>query len=123
MISTASSSRRILVVEDQHDSRESLRALLELWGYQVECAPDGRVGVEKALCWRPDVVVLDIGLPGIDGYDVAQHVRTGLGGDVLLIAWTGYDSREDHRQTYDAGFDFHVAKASDPEILQQLLAR
>ena len=119
---TAAPSRRVLVVEDQTDSRETLRALLEIWGHTVEVAPDGPQGLEKALSWRPEVVVLDIGLPKMDGYDVARRLRETLGKDVLIVAWTGYDRREDHRQAYDAGFDFHIAKASDPNVLQKLLA-
>ena len=97
-------------------------ALLGLWGFHVEVAQDGPRGVEAALARRPDVVVLDIGLPGIDGYEVARRLRVALGDDVLLVAWTGYDGRDDHRQAYDAGFDYHIAKASDPDILKRLPA-
>ncbi len=115
--------RRVLVVEDQADSRDSLRMLLELWGHRVEVAPDGVRGVEMALAWRPDVIVLDIGLPRLDGYEAARQLRAALGDAVVLVAWTGYDQREDRRRAYDVGFDFHIAKASDPAALQLLLTR
>jgi CheY-like chemotaxis protein len=121
--SKAVASRRVLVIEDQADSRDSLRMLLELWGHRVEVAPDGVRGVEKALAWRPDVIVLDIGMPRLDGYEAARQVRAALGNAVLLVAWTGYDQRTDRQRAYDAGFDFHIAKASDPSALQLLLSR
>ncbi len=116
------SRRRVLVIEDEADACDSLRAMLELWGYEVEAAADGVRGVEKALSWRPDVVILDIGLPHLDGYEAARQVRDALGSHVLLVAWTGYDGRGDRRQAYETGFDYHIGKASDPNTLQLLLA-
>ena len=116
------SSRRILVVEDNPDSRETLRTLLELWGHHVEVAGDGRQGVEKALDWRPEVAVVDIGLPLLDGYEVARRVRAALGRSIFLIALTGYGQPHDHRRAFEAGFDAHLVKPAKLEAIQDLLA-
>ncbi len=116
-------SRRVLVVEDQTDSRETLRMLLEVWGYEVKEAGDGLEGVEKALSWRPDVAVLDIGLPLLDGWEVARRVRDVLQGAILLIALTGYNQPEDRKRSAQAGFDIHLSKPACPDALRELLAR
>jgi two-component system, sensor histidine kinase len=113
--------RRVLVVEDQPDSRETLRMLLELWGHEVEAAGDGRQGVEMGLSWHPDTAVVDIGLPLLDGYQVARLLRAALH-DVLLIALTSYNRPEDRRRAFDAGFDVHLSKPVEPDALQHLLA-
>jgi CheY-like chemotaxis protein len=110
-----------LVVEDNPDGREILKLLLELCGYQVEAAKDGREGVEKALAWRPEVVVTDIGLPVLDGYEVARVVRAAAGGRVRLIALTAYGSPEDIQRAFEAGFDHHLTKPADPVELLRLL--
>jgi CheY-like chemotaxis protein len=89
----APASCRVLLVEDHPDGRETLKLLLELCGYQVEAAADGRQGVEKGLAWRPEVAVVDIGLPLLDGYEVARRLRAALGGRVRLIALTAYGGR------------------------------
>jgi len=115
------SSRRVLVVEDNPDSRETLRTLLELWGHHVEVAGDGRQGVEKALDWRPEVAVVDIGLPLLDGYEVARRVKAALDG-VRLIALTAYGQPQDRRRAFEAGFDIHLTKPADPDELRRLLA-
>src|SRR5262249_24557298 len=82
--------RRILVVEDHPDSRDMLRLVLELWGHQVEVAADGGAGLERARSCRPDVALVDIGLPGMAGYEVARRLRDDLGPAVRLIALTAY---------------------------------
>ena len=115
-------SRRILVVEDQPDSRESLRVLLELWGHEVREAGDGLEGVEKALSWGPDAAVVDIGLPLLDGWQVARRVRDLLHDGILLIALTGYNRPEDRERSVQAGFDFHLGKPAEPDVLRRLLA-
>ena len=97
--------------------------MLELWGHEVEVAGDGVRGVERALAWRPDAVILDIGLPGLDDYEAARRLREALGEAVLLVAWTGRDGTGDRRQAYQTGFDYHLGKVSDPTTLQLLLAR
>src|SRR5262249_54656333 len=91
--------RRVLIVEDNPDGRETLRTMLEIWGHQVEVAADGQQGVEQALALRPEVALVDIGLPLLDGYEVARRVRAALGRDIFLISLTGYGQPHDHRPT------------------------
>ncbi len=113
----------VLVVEDNHDGRESLRDLLEIWGHEVTLAEDGPEGVDKALSIHPDVALVDIGLPGLDGNEVARRIRLALGSDeISLIAMTGYGQPEDRRRALQAGFDRYLVKPVDPAILSQLLA-
>jgi PAS domain S-box-containing protein len=115
---------RILVVEDHHDAADSLRMLLELLGHRVAVAYNGPEGVRRAREWRPDVVLCDIGLPGLDGYGVAGELRhdpTTAG--ARLIALTGYGQEEDRRRARQAGFDHHLTKPVDPAVLQPLLVR
>jgi CheY-like chemotaxis protein len=117
----APESLRVLVVEDNRDTRESLKFLLETWGHRVEAAADGRQGVAWGVAWVPDVAVLDIGLPVLDGYQVARQLKAALGGRVRLIALTGYGSPEDKERAFAAGFAHHLTKPPDPEELRRLL--
>jgi two-component system CheB/CheR fusion protein len=113
---------RILVVEDNADAAETLRLALELLGHEVEVAHDGEQGLAAARHRRPDVVLCDIGLPGIDGYAVARALRAGGDTcDVSLIAVTGYASPEERRRAIDAGFDHHFGKPADLEKLTGVL--
>lgn len=115
--------RYILIVEDNADGRESLRRLLELYGHRVEVAVDGVEGVEKALASPPEVAVVDIGLPRLDGYQVARRIRAALGRRVLLIAHTGYSQPVERQRAMEAGFDVFLAKPLDPLELADWLAR
>jgi signal transduction histidine kinase/CheY-like chemotaxis protein len=115
-------ARHVLVIEDNADAREMLRVSLELEGHRVEAADDGLRGVEMALALQPDVVLVDIGLPGLDGYGVAARLRAARGRDVVLIALTGYGQPDDRERTRHAGFDAHVVKPVDPDTLARLLA-
>lgn len=121
-VSAPMTARHILIIEDNADAREMLRISLELEGHRVEAADDGLRGVEMALALRPDVVLVDIGLPGLDGYGVAARVRAARGRDVVLIALTGYGQPDDRERTRRAGFDAHVVKPVDPDTLARLLA-
>jgi signal transduction histidine kinase/ActR/RegA family two-component response regulator len=113
---------QVLVVEDNEDGRESLRELLEIWGHQVVVAGNGPEGVEMAFSLRPQVALVDIGLPGMDGNEVARQVRSILGDDeISLIAMTGYGQPEDRRRALQAGFDCYLVKPVDPAVLSQLL--
>ncbi|HWN41225.1 MAG TPA: ATP-binding protein [Thermoanaerobaculia bacterium] len=113
---------RILVIEDNDDGRESLRDLLEIWGHEVELAENGPDGVEAALTSLPDVALVDIGLPGLDGNEVAQRIRAALNGDRMpLIAMTGYGQPEDRRRALQAGFDAYLVKPVDPAELNRTL--
>jgi signal transduction histidine kinase/CheY-like chemotaxis protein len=113
---------RVLVVEDNLDGRESLRELLEIWGHRVEVAENGAVGLEKAFADPPDVALIDIGLPKIDGNEVARRIRAGLDPDrIALIAMTGYGQPEDRRRAIEAGFDTYLVKPVDPSDLGRIL--
>jgi signal transduction histidine kinase/ActR/RegA family two-component response regulator len=112
----------ILIVEDNEDGRESLRELLELWGHHVSVAGNGPEGVEMAFSIRPEVALIDIGLPGLDGNEVARRIRELLSGDdIALIAMTGYGQPEDRRRALQAGFDRYLIKPVDPAELSRLL--
>jgi CheY-like chemotaxis protein len=116
-------ARRVLVVEDNHDAAESLRLLLELSGYDVEVAGTGPDGVKIGQAWGPQVVLCDIGLPGLDGYGVARELRAHPAtARSLLVAVTGYGQDEDRRKSQEAGFDHHLVKPADPIELRRLLA-
>ncbi len=113
---------RILVVEDNRDAAETLRDLLEMYGYAVEIALTGHAGLQLAREWQPDVVLCDIGLPGMDGHEVARSLRQA-GNPPLrrLIAVTGYGGAEDQVRSREAGFDHHLVKPLNPEELKQVL--
>jgi two-component system, chemotaxis family, CheB/CheR fusion protein len=114
---------RVLVVEDNHDSAESLRMLLVTQGYEVTIAYSGTEGVELAQRARPDVVVCDIGLPGMDGYAVAKAIRRDPAtAGTRLIAVTGYGQDDDEARAMESGFDTHLVKPADPERLLSLLS-
>jgi len=114
---------RVLVVDDNHDAAETLAMLLGLWGHEVRLAVDGPSAVETAAAHRPDVVLLDISLPGMSGYEVAEKLRADpeLRGTVL-VAMTGYGQAEDKKETQAAGFTLHLVKPVEPDRLQKLLA-
>ncbi|QDF04611.1 hybrid sensor histidine kinase/response regulator [Myxococcus xanthus] len=116
------SGRHVLLVDDHTDSRQLVRELLELEGHTVSEAEDGPSGLARARELRPEVVLLDIGLPGLDGYEVARALRsTDEGRDLLLIAVTGYGLEEDRRRALEAGFDEHLVKPVDLTRLRELL--
>ncbi|HEU4370789.1 MAG TPA: ATP-binding protein [Methylomirabilota bacterium] len=122
---TASRARHILIIEDNADFREGLRLLLESWGHRVEEASGGAQGLELVRLKPPEVVLIDLGLPGIDGYEVARAVRSAPGGDaLLLVAITGYGRASDRRRAQEAGFDAHLTKpVSPPELAAILLSK
>jgi len=117
-----SSPRRILVVDDNVDAARTLGELLELWGHQVRVVHDGPTAIETARSYRPEVVLLDIGLPKMDGYEVARRLRQlpGLSG-MVLVALTGYGQEEDQNRAREAGFDYHFTKPVDLADLRKLL--
>jgi len=111
--------RRVLVIEDNEDTAETLKELLELEGHEVHVEADGLAGVEAALQFQPEVILCDIGLPGIDGYEVARRLSAAR---VLLVAVTGYSSPDDVRRAQEAGFHHHIAKPADLEHLVRIVA-
>ena len=121
--SVPSAGSRVLIVDDNVDSAESLALLLTMSGHKVRTAHDGPAALEAAEAFRPEAVLLDIGLPGMDGYEVARRLRQQAGlNNTFLVAVTGYGQDEDRRRAEEAGFDAHLVKPADPVVLQQLLA-
>jgi CheY-like chemotaxis protein len=113
----------VLVVDDNQDAADSLAMLLHLAGHEVRAVNDGATGVEVAKALRPDVVLLDIGLPGMDGYEVAHQLRNLPGLEaVVLAAMTGYAQEEERRRTHQAGFDAHLVKPVDLADLEKVFA-
>ncbi|RPI58250.1 MAG: hybrid sensor histidine kinase/response regulator, partial [Lysobacterales bacterium] len=116
--------RRILVVDDNLDAAQSLSMLLRLSGRETELAHDGLEAVEKAAGYRPDAILLDIGMPKMNGYDVCRTIRgTPAGREPLIVALSGYGTDEDRRKSAEAGFDAHLVKPVDFGALERVLAR
>jgi two-component system, sensor histidine kinase len=120
-----SRQQRILIVEDNADIRDSLRMILEIWGHEVTSAGTGQQGLEMARRIQPDVALIDIGLPGMNGYEVAQTIRVDASPQsarIKLVAITGYGQPGDRERTLEAGFDTHLLKPIDPQVLQKILS-
>lgn len=114
--------RRVLVVDDNVDASDSLVQMLRLMGHEAEVAYGGRQGVEMARTYIPDVILMDIGILGIDGIEAAREIRSASWGrGVLLVAVTGWGRDDDRRKSADAGFDEHVVKPIDVERLMALI--
>jgi signal transduction histidine kinase len=115
--------RRVLVADDNHDSAMSLATLLNLMGYETQVAHDGIDAIEKAAAFQADVVLLDISMPRLNGYDAARRIRAAPPKDELkLVALTGFGQAEDRRRTQEAGFDAHLTKPVDLAVLTKVLA-
>ena len=118
------SARRVLVVEDNRDAADTLAAAVRSWGHVVQVAYDGMSALDSARDFRPDVALLDIGLPGLNGYQLADRLKAQFGDDdILLIAVSGYAQEEDLERSLNAGIARHFAKPVDLELLRELLAR
>ena len=120
---TSRKPRTIVIVEDQDDSREMLRRLLTIDGHDVSVACDGEEGIQAILAKKPQVAIIDLGLPKLNGYGVAKNVRARLGDDIHLIALTGHGSPRDVKAAMDAGFDQHMVKPVNFERLDEVLQR
>jgi len=116
-------SHRILIIEDNEDLRNTLGDALEMMGYDVETAPDGPTGLQTALAHMPEAALVDIGLPGIDGFQVAQGIRQSLGKDMLLVALSGYGQDSDRERALQAGFNTHLTKPASISVLRKTLAQ
>jgi PAS domain S-box-containing protein len=114
-------ARRLLVVDDNVDLAASQASVLRRLGHEVEVAYSGEAALDKAREFRPEIVLLDLGLPGIDGFEVARRLREEHDGELKIVAQTGWGQEEDRRRTREAGFDAHLAKPVDLAALQQLL--
>jgi CheY-like chemotaxis protein len=110
----------VLVVDDNGDAADSLALLVNLWGHRVRVCYDGPGALQLAREYQPDVVFLDLGLPGLSGYEVARRLRNE---PALLVALTGNDPEQDGGRCQEAGFDLHLTKPVDVGVLQELLAR
>jgi PAS domain S-box-containing protein len=119
----APAARRILVVDDNHDSALTLAMMLELMGHETETAHDGHAALAAADRYRPDTILLDIGMPDLSGYEVAALLRQqAWAKDMILIALTGWGQDRDKERSREAGFDFHLVKPVEPRTLQAMLA-
>jgi signal transduction histidine kinase/ActR/RegA family two-component response regulator len=118
----AASGCRVLLADDNADTTEMMRMMLELSGHEVRVAADGAEAVNQASAFRPHVALLDIGMPRMDGYAAARRIRETLGPGVVLVALTGWGQDEDKRRSREAGFDHHMTKPPDPELLERLIA-
>jgi signal transduction histidine kinase/ActR/RegA family two-component response regulator len=113
---------RVLVADDIPDAAEMMAVMIECMGHDVRVAVDGVQAVEIAQEFEPQIALLDIGMPRMDGYDAARHIRATLGDRVFLVAVTGWGQEEDQRRAYAAGFDRHVTKPAEPAVLESLIA-
>jgi CheY-like chemotaxis protein len=114
---------RILVVDDNVDAAESMAMLLRLWGHEVRVGYTASSALAEAPAFQPQIILLDIGLPRISGYDVAREIRQQAAfRHTILIAITGYGQEEDQRRSQEAGFDYHLTKPVDPNKLETLLS-
>jgi CheY-like chemotaxis protein len=119
----ASPGLRILIADDNADSVTTLSWSLEHSGHEVRTASDGIAAVQVAREFRPQLALLDIGMPRLNGYDAAREIRKMLGDEVTLVAVTGWGQEEDKRRAREAGFDRHVTKPIDIETLDRMVAR
>jgi CheY-like chemotaxis protein len=120
---SASSKYRILVVDDNKDVAVSLAMLLKIMGHDTRTAHDGIESVEAAAAFRPEVMLLDIGLPRLNGYDVCRRIREqSWGAGIVLIALTGWGNDEDKQRSKLAGFNYHMVKPVAPDALEKLLS-
>jgi CheY-like chemotaxis protein len=116
--------QRVLIADDNRDAAEILALLLEAAGHEVHCSHSGHEALDLATRERPDVLVLDIGMPGMDGYEVAERVRRqGWAADALLIAVTGWGQERDKQHAAESGFDYHLTKPVDFAHLEALLSK
>jgi CheY-like chemotaxis protein len=117
-----SDSRKVLIVDDNRDSADTATAILRLLGNDVECAYSGSVALDVAAHFRPSVVLLDLAMPDLDGFETLKRMRAMPGlAKVFAIAMTGYGTQEDKRRTIEAGFDAHLTKPVELDALVQLL--
>ncbi|HVC93687.1 MAG TPA: response regulator, partial [Pirellulales bacterium] len=118
-----SSSLKVLVVDDNKDAASSLAMMLKIMGNEVRTAHDGLEGVETAAAFRPDMILMDIGMPKLNGYDACRRIREQpWAKNVVLVALTGWGQEEDRRRSSEAGFNVHLVKPVDLDALRKLLA-
>ncbi len=121
-IARSASPCRVLVADDIPDAAEMMRLMIECMGHEVRVAADGAQAVTIAREFSPQIALLDIGMPRMNGYEAARHIRSELGGRVYLVALTGWGQEEDQRRAQAAGFDRHLTKPAEPAVLEALIA-
>ncbi|HEY5897618.1 MAG TPA: ATP-binding protein [Burkholderiales bacterium] len=114
---------RILVADDNRDAADSLAGMLRLGGHDVRIVYDGREAVQLAESFRPELALLDIGMPRMNGYDAARAIKEKAASDLMLVALTGWGQPEDKRRSREAGFDYHFVKPLDPAVLERILTQ
>lgn len=118
----AAAPKRVLVADDNQDAAEAVAMLLELSGHEVTVAANGLDAVRKADQFEPQVILLDIGMPGLNGHEVCRQIRARSWGEqARIVAVTGWGDDEDRRRSRDAGFDLHLVKPVDPDLLDVIL--
>jgi CheY-like chemotaxis protein len=116
-------ARRVLVADDNRDGAEIMSLLLQQYGYEVNIAHTGTEALTLAAQSAPEIAILDIGMPGMSGYEVARQIRAeAWGKHMMLIALTGWGQEEDKKKAFEAGFDHHLIKPIDPDALEALMA-
>ena len=113
---------RVLVAEDIPDAAEMMRLMIECMGHDVRVAADGVQAVEIAVDFKPQIALLDLGMPRMDGYEAARRLRAALDRSVVLVALTGWGQEQDQRRAYAAGFDYHVTKPAEPDVIESLIS-
>jgi CheY-like chemotaxis protein len=115
-------SKRVLIADDNLDAAESLQLWLQLSGHDVQIAGNGMEALRVAAEFKPDVALLDLGMPGLSGFDVARRIRESpWGSEMVLVALTGWGHDEDRRQSAEAGFNHHLTKPIPPEAIESLI--
>jgi CheY-like chemotaxis protein len=122
-IAPAAVRRRVLIVDDNADAAETLALLVRTLGGDARTAADGQSGIQCASEFSPDVILLDIGMPGMDGYETCRRLRQDHGtGRTVIVALSGWGQEGDKRRAAEAGFDAHLTKPANPSVLERLLA-
>lgn len=117
--------KRVLIADDNRDAAESLSILLQIEGHDVRVVHEGLAALDEFQSFRPDIVLLDIGMPGLNGYEIAREIRKSEhdGAGVTLVAVTGWGQDSDRARAVEAGFDHHFTKPVEPDLLTALVAR